>query len=43
MTMIKYKKQVTCIVLIDSYYLWTKTHQLFFLRKKNTILFHEFQ
>ena len=27
--MIKYKKQVTCIVLIYSYSSWTKTHQLF--------------
>ena len=29
MTMIYYKKQVTCIVLIYSYSSWTKTHQLF--------------
>ena len=40
--MIKYKKQVTCIVLIYSYFLWTKTQQLFFLCKKTPFYFMNF-
>ena len=42
MTMIKYKKQVTCIVLIYSFFYEPRLINSFSY-VKNTILFHEFQ